>query len=171
MKANLMFDLHHIVTELATVRQRWREAQHRSTEPGGRELPSREELSHIMDNLRGALFPMRLGPADLHQESEDFYVGHTLDTLLHALLVQVRLELRYVTRLQLQQSDEALDAQALRIVRDFSQALPQIRSLLDSDVLAAFRGDPAARNVDEVLLCYPGIQAMLYHRVAHRLYA
>lgn len=171
MKANLMFDLHHIVTELAQVRQRWREAQHRSTEPGGRELPSREELSHIMDNLRGALFPMRLGPADLHQESEDFYVGHTLDTVLHALLVQVRLELRYVTRQQPQQNDEVLDAQALRIVRDFSQALPQIRSLLDSDVLAAFRGDPAARNVDEVLLCYPGIQAMLYHRVAHRLYA
>jgi serine O-acetyltransferase len=37
-------------------------------------------------------------------------------------------------------------------------------------VIAAFAGDPAARSVDEVLLCYPGILAMIHHRVAHRLY-
>jgi serine O-acetyltransferase len=37
--------------------------------------------------------------------------------------------------------------------------------------LAAFEGDPAARSVDEVLLCYPGILAMIYHRVAHQLYS
>ena len=42
--------------------------------------------------------------------------------------------------------------------------------LLDSDVLAAYQGDPAARSVDEVLLCYPGILAMIHHRLAHRLY-
>jgi serine O-acetyltransferase len=61
--------------------------------------------------------------------------------------------------------------QALHIVREFSHALPQIRRLLDSDVTAAFEGDPAARSVDEVLLCYPGIEAMIHHRMAHRLYA
>jgi len=55
-------------------------------------------------------------------------------------------------------------------VRDFGAALPSIRTLLDSDVLAAYRGDPAARSVDEVLLCYPGIQAMIHHRIAHQLY-
>ena len=43
-----------------------------------------------------------------------------------------------------------------------------IRRLLDSDVLAAYQGDPAARSVDEVLLCYPGILAMIHHRLAHR---
>ena len=42
--------------------------------------------------------------------------------------------------------------------------------LLDSDVLAAYQGDPAARSVDEVLLCYPGILAMIHHRIAHTLY-
>ena len=89
------FDLQQIVGELAEVRQRWRAQQQRSTEPGGRELPSREELTRIVEGLRGALFPMRLGPPDLRQESEDFYVGHTLDTVLHGLLHQVRLELHY----------------------------------------------------------------------------
>ncbi len=102
---------------------------------------------------------MRLGPSDLRQESEDFYVGHTLDSVLHGLLHQVRLELRYASRHDASQTEAALDVQALHIVREFSHALPQIRRLLDSDVTAAFEGDPAARSVDEVLLCYPGIEA------------
>lgn len=166
-----LFDLRRVVSELAAVRQQWREAQQRSTEPGGRELPAREALAQIVDGLRGVLFPMRLGPSDLRQESEDFYVGHTLDTVLHSLLAQVQLEVRYAAR-HLDGVDlPALDAHAVHIVREFSSSLPAIRRLLDSDVTAAFDGDPAARSVDEVLLCYPGIQAMIHHRVAHRLYA
>lgn len=165
-----LFDLRRVVSELAAVRHQWREAQQRSTEPGGRELPARDALAQIVDGLRGVLFPMRLGPADLRQESEDFYVGHTLDTVLHSLLTQVQLELRYGARHLSPLHQAATDEQAVQIVRDFSLALPHIRTLLDSDVLAAFDGDPAARSVDEVLLCYPGIQAMIHHRVAHRLY-
>ena len=165
-----LFDLTRVVSELAQVRQRWRESQKRSTEPGGRELPSIEALAGIIDGLRGVLFPMRLGPADLRQESEDFYVGHTLDTLLHALLAQVQLELRHEARHLDSADNAALETHAIQIVSDFSLSLPRIRALLDSDVVAAFAGDPAARSVDEVLLCYPGIQAMIHHRVAHRLY-
>jgi serine O-acetyltransferase len=63
-----------------------------------------------------------------------------------------------------------IEAQALAIVRSFGSDLARQRELLDSDVMAAFHGDPAARSVDEVLLCYPGLQAMIHHRVAHRLY-
>ena len=165
-----LFDLSRVVSELAQVRQRWRESQKRSTEPGGRELPSIEALAQIIDGLRGVQFPMRLGPADLRQESEDFYVGHTLDPLLHALLTQVQLELRHEARHLDRADNAALEAHAIQIVSDFALSLPRIRALLDSDVIAAFAGDPAARSVDEVLLCYPGIQAMIHHRVAHRLY-
>jgi serine O-acetyltransferase len=164
------FDLQRVVCELATVRQRWRVARQRSTEPGGRELPSREALSEIVKGLRGALFPMRLGPHDLRQENEDFYVGHTLDSVLHGLLYQVRLELCYAARHDVLETKEVVQAKALNIVREFSHSLPHIRQLLDSDVTAAFEGDPAARSVDEVLLCYPGIEAMIHHRLAHRLY-
>ena len=42
--------------------------------------------------------------------------------------------------------------------------------MLDLDVEAAFKGDPAARNMDEVLLCYPGVHAIIYHRLAHALF-
>ena len=165
---NASFDLTQIVDGLREARARWRASQQRSKEVGGRELPSREALTTIVCGLRGALFPMRLGPPDLRQESEDYYVGHTLDSVLGALLAQVRLEIRHASRQQPGEIDA--DARALAIVREFGAALPRLRTLLDSDVLAAFHGDPAARSVDEVLLCYPGVHAMIHHRIAHELY-
>ena len=113
---------------------------------------------------------MRLGPSDLHQESEDFYIGYTLDAALNALLHQVRLELRYdARRAASPQADVDLLARA--IVAEFALSLPGLRALLDTDVLAAYQGDPAARSVDEVLLCYPGVLAVIHHRIAHKLYA
>jgi serine O-acetyltransferase len=164
------WDLDRIVTGLRAAREQWRGAQKRSRDLGVRELPSREALAAVIEGLRGALFPMRLGPLDLRQESEDFYVGHTLDTVLHALLAQVRLELRHNARQRGAGIEADLNAQAATIVKEFATALPAIRTLLDSDVIAAYRGDPAAHSVDEVLLCYPGIAAMIHHRIAHRLY-
>ena len=160
-------DLPHIVTELRRARERWRASQARPREASGRELPSREALAAIVAGLRGALFPMRLGPPDLRQDNEDYFVGHTLDTALHALLGQVRLELGHRARAEPARN---LDEHALQVVREFGAALPGIRELLDTDVLAAYKGDPAARSVDEVLLCYPGLHAVIHHRLAHRLH-
>ncbi|MBB3176488.1 serine O-acetyltransferase EpsC [Variovorax sp. Sphag1AA] len=164
-----LFDVSDIVAELHAARDEWRDAQKRSREPGSREFPSREALAGIVESLKGALFPMRLGPPDLRRESEDFYVGYTLDAALQSLLTQARLELLYTSRHQPRPAEE-IDAQATAAVREFAASLPGIRRLLDGDVLAAFQGDPAARSVDEVLLCYPGILAMIHHRLAHRLY-
>ena len=164
-----VLDVNEVVQALHAVRNEWRDAQKRSREPGGRELPSRDALAQIVEQLKGALFPMRLGPPDLRHESEDFYVGHTLDAALQALLAQARLELAWGQR-HAPLSEAALDEQVATAVREFASALPGIRRLLDSDVLAAFQGDPAARSVDEVLLCYPGILAMIHHRLAHQLY-
>jgi serine O-acetyltransferase len=163
-------DLAQVVGALREARERWRDSQQRQREPGGRELPSREALAGVIEGLRGALFPMRLGPPELRQESEDYYVGHTLDSVLSSLRAQVRLELRHDARSQGLPTLDA-DARSQAIVHDFALTLPRIRSLLDSDVLAAFHGDPAAGSVDEVLLCYPGIRATISHRIAHQLYS
>ncbi|UVJ43869.1 serine O-acetyltransferase [Pseudomonas sp. LS1212] len=164
------WQLQTIVGQLRAARDEWRSKNGRSSgEQGGRELPSREAMRTILEQLCGALFPMRLGPVDLREESEDFYVGHTLDVALNALLAQARLELRYVAR-RGKADDAELDSHAVRLIQDFAAALPGLRTLLDTDVLAAYHGDPAARSVDEVLLCYPGILAVIHHRLAHHLY-
>ena len=164
-----VFDVGQVVAELRNARREWRQSQNRSLEPGGRELPSRETLSAIVSDLRGVLFPMRLGPPELRQEVEDFYVGVTLDKALHALVGQVRLELAHSAR-HAHLGPRDVEARTSHIVHEFAQALPDIRRLLDTDVLAAYHGDPAAHSVDEVLLCYPGVAAIIHHRLAHTLY-
>lgn len=161
-------DIESVVRELAQIRHAWRDAQHRLLEPGPRELPSRDKIVQIVEGLRGALFPMRLGPADLRHENENRYVALTLGSVLSELLVQVELELTWDARHRGIPASTPADAAAL--VSAFAQSLGAIRSLLDTDVIAAFRADPAARSVDEVLLCYPGIQALINYRIAHRLH-
>lgn len=165
-----VFDIDPIVKSLHALRQDWRDSQNRPRDPDGREFPSREAVAHAMNDLKGVLFPMRLGPTDLRHENEDYYVGYTLESALHSLLNQACLELRYQARHDENVSDISIQARAVEAIRNLAAALPRLRSLLDSDALAAYHGDPAARTVDEVLLCYPGMEAMIYHRIAHELY-
>jgi len=167
-----LWGLEDIVRDLRAAREKWRTAQQRPLESGGREFPSRAALRDVVERLCGALFPMRLGPPDLQQgHSEDFYVGHTLDAALRSLLDQVRLELTHASRHQPEVDPTTIETQSIAVVQHFAAALPGIRVLLDSDVEAAFRGDPAARSVDEIVLCYPGTLAIIHHRLAHTLYA
>jgi serine O-acetyltransferase len=163
------FEIGDIVAQLHQARHHWRQTQRPAGELRGIEFPSRDALAAIIGQLKGVLFPMRLGPPDLRQESEDFHVAHALDGALHALLKQVHLERKYHAALR-RQTDSDVAADALAATRAFGAALPQIRILLDSDVLAAYQGDPAAGSVDEVLLCYPGVLALIHHRLAHQLY-
>ncbi|ETD79873.1 serine O-acetyltransferase EpsC [Rhodobacter capsulatus] len=164
------FSLVPVLAALTRARADWRAAHHRATTPGGRELPAPETVERIVAGLRGALFPMRLGPSDLRQESEQLYVGHTLDVVLRDLVEQVVLELGGRPNDADPAQRAEIRGRAHALVRDFAQYLPTIRTQLDQDVLAAHGADPAARSVDEVLLCYPGLAAMIHHRIAHRLY-
>jgi serine O-acetyltransferase len=136
----------------AAARDHWRAAQQRNREFAVREFPSRDALREIADALCGVLFPMRLGPAELHQEGEDFYVGHTLDTALNALFHQVQLELGYSLR---------SNARRRRASRAGGRNRPRLRAAVAGLAPPARQrrrgglpGRPAARSVDEVLLCY-----------------
>lgn len=162
-------DIQGIVQALHRARDEWRDAQQRVRDPLARELPSPEAVRLIVEQLKGALFPMRLGPENLHHESEDYYVGYTLHAALRSLTEQARLELAFNAR-HAAQTPQGIKAQAQAAVALLAEQLPTIRRLLDQDVVAAFKGDPAALGVDEILLCYPGIQAIIHHRIAHVLY-
>ena len=163
-------ELAQVVGELRAARERWRRSHVRNQEYGGREFPSREALRQIASDLCAALFPMRLGPNNLRHASEDYFVGQTLDLALSELHEQVRLDLGYGQRHLGELDSGQVVQQSAEVVRRFARSLPSLRSKLDTDVEAAYHGDPAARSVDEVLLCYPGITAITYHRIAHQLY-
>ncbi|MGN1289200.1 MAG: serine O-acetyltransferase EpsC [Bradyrhizobium sp.] len=56
------------------------------------------------------------------------------------------------------------------IVREFAARLPEVRRLVETDVTAAYEGDPAASSRMEVVMAYPGLFATTVHRLAHELY-
>jgi len=162
------WDINGIASELRAARDDWRGA-HRVPGPHGEiGFPSKARLEEIVGALCGALFPLRLGPSSLRQGDEESFVVETLETALDGLHTQIRLEVGY-GRVEL--DGEGLEREAARIIGAFAASLPGLRRLLDRDVEAAYIGDPAARSVDEVLLCYPGVLAIIHQRLAHRLYA
>ncbi len=154
------------VAQLRQLRVQSLEERQRRHKPP--KLPSRKELQHILDKLGAVLFPNRLGRPDLTEEGIDYFVGYTLDRALHDLFKQIRRELQFI--LGCDEGDNSAQQQAIEIVRLFTAQLPKVRALVDSDIQAAYEGDPAARTPDEVLVCYPGIMAVIYHRLAHILY-
>jgi len=133
-----------------------------------RELPSREVVRQVVDGVSAALFPTHYGRPDLNDESIDYFVADTLNVVLDRLAEQVRRALRFSSEYE-QADDAVLIERARAITREFAASLPAIRSLLVSDVQAALAGDPAASSVAEIMLCYPGTIAILYHRIAHCL--
>jgi len=147
-----------------------RESTHRVRHKGHlRELPSREAIASVMQGLSAALFPTHHGRPDLTDENIDFYVGNTLSDTLERLEDQVRRALLFnCTGVPPEAPD--LQTQAQGIVRALAQELPAIRGLLYSDLQAAWQGDPAATGISEILLCYPGITAVIHHRIAHALF-
>lgn len=134
-----------------------------------RELPSRDALIEIRDCLLAVLFPSHYGCPDLTDETIDFFVGHTLARSLAALTEQVRRGLLFLAPEERPRFEEA-DCAACDIVRDFAAQLPDIRTALVGDLRAAYQGDPAATSLAEVLLCYPGIRAIIHYRLAHALH-
>lgn len=159
-------EIGHIVSKLRTLRLASLEHRQRLNNPP--KLPSRKALTSILERLSAVLFPNRLGTPSISSEGIDYYVGHTLDITLRDLLDQVHHELYFVS--EQENAAKAARKQAADIVNAFAQQLPDIRSLLESDIRAAFEGDPAARSIDDVLVCYPGVTAIIHYRIAHELH-
>lgn len=162
LQQHMQQEIGAIVSELRALRVASLETRQRRDKPP--KLPSRKVLSAVVEGLAAAVFPNRLGPPGLAEDGIDYFVGHTLDVALRELNDQVRRELRFAGEV------DDPEAHAWKIVRQFASRLPAVRVLLDTDVRAAYEGDPAARSIDEVLVCYPGITAMIHHRIAHELH-
>lgn len=133
-------------------------------------LPSMAAIGEIADELMELMFPGRCGRDD-RSRSLEHVVGEHLKDFSERLNQQITLALRYenVQELPEDQSQE-YEAQAEMTVARLLRELPAIRRLLKLDAAAGFSGDPAARNVHEIILSYPCMKTLSVHRVAHFLF-
>ncbi|MCG6154370.1 serine O-acetyltransferase EpsC [Rubinisphaera margarita] len=138
-------------------------------------LPSYNEISKLLEDLSEILFPGYRRRQNLHFGNVTYYVGDLVDSLHDMLTEQIARALRhdFTTRTDAVCNaivERDFEAEAQEITLDFLKCIPELRSILSKDVQAAFDGDPAAMNLDEIIFSYPGLEAITIHRLAHELY-
>ncbi len=134
----------------------------------GANLPSKRAVARITEELLHLMFPGFFRETCLTQESLEESIGRELETVREDLIREVGKSLEFEVPADLAVSvapnatEQKVDA--------FLRELPRIRALLGGDVEAAYEGDPAAKSFEEIILAYPGIEAVAVQRLAHELY-
>jgi serine O-acetyltransferase len=132
-------------------------------------LPNHDAVVEIIHLLRELLFPGYFGKQNLSADTIKYHVGDLLIGIHDRLLKQVQCALSH-KKARLVESIPENELSAKQIVTDFLQTLPRLRAVLSTDVQAAFDGDPAAVDTDEIIFSYPGFFAITVYRLAHELY-
>jgi serine O-acetyltransferase len=142
-----------------------------------RYLPSREAIVEILESVLDLMYPGYFGRRDLSSDNLRAHVAQSVAVLAPKLEREMEHCLCYGREREAGFEREAgrpefgeCAPRAHELADIFLKRLPEIRTLLIRDVQAAFDGDPAATNLDEVILAYPGVLAVSVYRIAHALY-
>ena len=133
-------------------------------------LPSGEVLEEIIDLCRAILFPGYYGNARISTQTIRFHTGVNIEKLHELLSRQIYAGLCLADTSCTSCAEELIFSQAEKLSEAFISTLPEMRCLLATDAVAAYNGDPAAQNINEVIFCYPGFRAIGNYRIAHQLY-
>lgn len=131
---------------------------------------NRYVIMDILEMVRYLIYPGYFEMRNLKSSSIEYHVGEVLENIQYNLTKQVIKALQHDPQYHTEDRDEAY-AQAECLVQQFLRKLPAIREVLATDVQAAYDGDPAAFNTDEVIFSYPGVYAITVNRIAHGLHA
>lgn len=135
-------------------------------EKKGLQLPSMEDIATLQQEIINLFFP-GLSGGETRSKLISVITYH-MENVTRLLSDSVFLALSYEDKGKTNQRN--LEDQATAIVDDLASHFSDIRYLLKLDAEAGFNGDPAAKNVHEVILSYPSMKALCVHRVAHHLY-
>lgn len=137
-------------------------------------LPNYDVVVEILEDLKEILYPGYRRREGLHLGNVTYHVGDLIDGLHDKLTQQFARALRHDARTLsgITDCDSEIDFEALGQAKaiEFLEHLPGLRRTLALDVQAAHDGDPAVRTLDEVIFCYPGLEAVTVYRLAHILY-
>ena len=131
--------------------------------------PKKDVIIEIINKLRNIIFPgfFKNGTYRIYTVRNNTTM--LLEDVLFNLIRQISIVLRY--KPEFENMDEAdISEEAERLAISFLATIPKIREYVDTDVCAAFDGDPAAFNKDEIIFSYPGLFAVMVNRIAHELY-
>ncbi len=138
-------------------------------------LPSVDAVIDIASDVKEILYPGYRKRQNLHFGNVTYHVGDLIDSLHDRLTQQIARALRHDFRRRngMECGEVTPDFECLGQEKavQFLETLPEIRRILSLDVQAAYDGDPAAGGLDEIIFCYPGLEAVTVYRIAHELHA
>ena len=131
--------------------------------------PNREVIVGILDDLQKLIFPGFFEPKHLKTETIHYYVGELLENIRYNLRKQITKAYRCTDAFPGADKEELLQ-KAQNVCMEFLHRLVQVQENLETDVQAAYDGDPAAYSKDEIIYSYPGLYAIMVNRIAHELF-
>jgi serine O-acetyltransferase len=134
-------------------------------------LPNYEAVVGILEDLKEILFPGFRRREGLHLGNVLYHVGDLIDGLHDKLTTQIARALRHEAgRVAMDDGETDFEALGQAKAIEFLEHIPGIRNMLAYDVQAAYDGDPSVNGPDEIIFCYPGLEAVTVYRLAHTLY-
>lgn len=130
---------------------------------------NKKVLIDVIEEIRKVLFPGYFGENRVRNDYVKFIVGERLEFIQYNLKKQIARALGN----QDMCSDckrSAINEHAEKIADSFIGKIPVLREYLDTDIQAAYNGDPAAYSTDEIIFSYPGFFAITVYRIAHELW-
>ena len=134
----------------------------------GKNLPSKRTITALTEDLLRLLFPGFFDDKLIHSSEIKVVTASRLDAILGPLEDEIRKSLEYNPPPEYAKSK--LRSVAHNLTVEFLGSLPRVRELLQTDMEAAFRGDPAALSKEEVIVAYPFVETVAVQRLAHELY-
>jgi serine O-acetyltransferase len=132
-------------------------------------LPNRDAIIELTKLIRELLFPGYFGKQNLTARTLEYHVGELINVIHEKLYEQVNNAIRHQATRRGTPCPNC-DTTAAAIVGEFLGSIPALRTTLTTDVKAAFEGDPAAADTDEIIFSYPGLFAISVYRIAHELH-
>lgn len=129
----------------------------------GVNLPSQDTVSELARDLMHVLFPGYFEKTSLSKEDVPAWLDRLLAKIEQRLTTETEKSLRFA-------KDPDPVAHAQRVANELLTRLPEIRQIVQTDVTAAYQGDPAARSVEEIIVAYPCVLVISLQRIAHVLY-
>ena len=127
--------------------------------------PDKDVVVELIGKLRRIIFPGYFRDKNYHI----YNAKHNLSMLIEDVMFNLTRQITLVLQGSGMQSQDA-EQKAQELCLSFFQRIPEVRALVDTDLQAAYDGDPAATGKDEVIYSYPGLLAITVYRLAHVLY-
>ncbi|MSU61047.1 MAG: serine acetyltransferase [Pedosphaera sp.] len=134
----------------------------------GVNLPSKSAIAVITVELLQLLFPGFFDDKSIHSSEIKMETANRMDSVLGALEDEIYKSLKSNPEFVRSARDPRASAHNLTV--SFLQKLPRIREVLHTDIEAAYNGDPAALNKEEIIVAYPFVETVAVQRMAHELY-